>query len=357
MTALTHRQPMLPPPSTPTEIQLRHRITHAAAQHGFAAAGAAPAHPLPRWRQAQVHRWLSGGLAAGMDYLHRHLALRADPRALVPGVRTVLTFALPYDPAPAFAPTALRLARYALGSDYHDAVRSRLRALLADLGFDPDREGRICCDTAPVDERYWAWRSGLGTWLRSGLIAVPGCGTFAFLGEWLSTLTTKELLRRLPATAPDHSAPTPLAAPPAADSCLACGRCVASCPGGALTDGGLDARRCLSYLTIEHRGPLPPGTGRRMGRTLYGCDRCAEVCPHNAPLLSGHTAPPVVPELRPRPELLRRTAGEWQQLSPEAYRTLFRGSAVKRAKYDGILRNISALAEAEEAEAGAPPKC
>ena len=348
---------MLPPPPTPTEIQLRHRITHAAAQRGFVAAGAAPAEPLPQWRIAQVRRWTDSGRAAGMDYLQRHLALRADPRALVPGVRTVLSFALPYDPAPAFAPTALRLARYALGSDYHDVVRDRLRSLLADLGFDAAHEGRIFCDTAPVDERYWAWRCGLGAWLRSGMIAVPGCGTFVFLGEWFSPLSAEELLRRLPAEEPGEGTPVPAPARSVADSCLACGRCVEACPGGALTDGGLDARRCLSYLTIEHRGPLPPDTGRRMGQTLYGCDRCAEVCPHNAPLLSGHIAHPIPPELQPRPELLRRTPAEWQQLTPETYRALFRGSAVKRAKYDGITRNISALAEAREETPGASPKC
>lgn len=324
---------------------LRRRLRSLAAQHGFIACGAAVAEPVAPWRVRAVRRWLDEGRAAGMDYLHRHYAMRCDPRLLVPDVRTIVTVAMPYDATPAYGDGAMRLARYALGDDYHDVVRHSLREWLHAMGFDPQREGRVFCDTAPVDERYWAWRGGLGEWLRSGMISVSGHGTYVVLGEWFAPYDAAGLLRRLPPSA-DVPAEVP-AVPPAGDAggafvlpdaCLHCGRCVRSCPGGALGDGGLDARRCLSYLTIEHRGELPDGTGRRMGQMLYGCDRCAEVCPRNArPLPSA--AVPV--SLRPRASLLDRSLDRWRALTVEEYRLLFRKSAVKRAKYEGLMRNAA----------------
>ena len=270
-----------------------------------------------------------------MDYLLRHYALRCDPRLVEPTARTVVSVALPYDMKPSFAPDALRLSRYALGSDYHDVVKERLRRMVRLLGFDPACDGRICCDTAPVDERYWAWRTGVGQWLRSGLISVRGHGTCVVLGEWLAPFPMAE------AEAAADTVP-PL---PPAEECLRCGRCVAACPGGALGSGGLDARRCLSYLTIEHRGPLPdcdahtPARRAALSRCFYGCDRCAEVCPHNAHPLPAEAIPA---ELRPRPSLLCRSAQEWRAMTVETYRELFRGSAVKRAKYEGLMRNLEA---------------
>lgn len=294
-----------------------------------------PAVPVADWRRAAVRRWLDEGRAAGMDYLLRHYALRCDPRLVEPTARTVVSVALPYDMEPSFAPDALRLSRYALGSDYHDVVKERLRRMVRLLGFDPACDGRICCDTAPVDERYWAWRTGVGQWLRSGLISVRGHGTCVVLGEWLAPFPMAE------AEAAADTVP-PL---PPAEECLRCGRCVAACPGGALGSGGLDARRCLSYLTIEHRGPLPecdahtPACRAALSRCFYGCDRCAEVCPHNAHPLPAEAIPA---ELRPRPSLLYRSAQEWRAMTVETYRELFRGSAVKRAKYEGLMRNLEA---------------
>lgn len=331
-----------------TTDTLRRRLLASAAQFGFIACGVAAAAPIAPWRARTVRRWLDAGRAAGMDYLHRHYAMRCDPRLLVPEVRTIVTVAMPYDAAPPFADGAMRLARYALGDDYHDVVRDGLRRWLQAMGFDPQRDGRVFCDTAPVDERYWAWRSGMGRWLRSGMIAVPGHGTYVVLGEWFAPYDAAELLARLPDCDADFamnpseiavSVPDADAAFALPDACLQCGRCVDACPAGALGDGGFDARRCLSYLTIEHRGPLPDDVDSRMGRMIYGCDRCAEVCPHNAHPLPADVIPPA---LRPREKLLDRSLTDWRRLTVEDYRRLFRGSAVKRAKYEGLLRNIHA---------------
>ena len=292
-----------------------------------------PVAPVADWRQAAVRRWLDEGRAAGMSYLLRHYALRCDPRLVEPSARTVVSVALPYDMKPSFAPDALRLSRYALGSDYHDVVKNRLRQMVRLLGFDPACDGRICCDTAPVDERYWAWRTGVGRWLRSGLISVRGHGTCVVLGEWLAPFPMAEA---------EVAADTVPPLPPA-EECLRCGRCLAACPGGALGGGGLDARRCLSYLSIEHRGAFPdcdehtPARRAALSRCFYGCDRCAEVCPHNAHPLPADAIPE---ELRPRPALLCRSSQEWRAMTVETYRELFRGSAVKRAKYEGLMRNL-----------------
>lgn len=287
-----------------------------AARLGFSACGLAPAAPLPKERAAALHRWLAAGMHGEMSYLERHAALRLDPTLLVPGARTVVSVALNYYPAATPPEGGFRLARYALGLDYHDVMRRRLRALLTAIGAESD--GRPCCDTTPVDEHYWAVRCGLGWQGRNGQLIIPGAGSYFFLGELLLTL---------PADRYDE---------PSAPRCGTCSRCVKACPGGALNgDGTMDARRCLSYLTIEQRGPLPSGTGRLMGRCFYGCDRCSETCPWNR-----FARPTDVEAFAPRPGLLDMTDEAWLRLSPEEYRTLFKGSAVKRAKYEGLMRNI-----------------
>lgn len=298
------------------------RVKAEALRLGFSACGLSPAGPLRADHAARRLRWLREGRHAGMDYLARNLALRLDPRRLVPGARTVVSVALNYF-VPAAPAAGYTFARYARGLDYHDVVRDRLRRLLGALGLEEHRHGRVFCDTAPIDERYWAVRGGLGWQGRNGQLIVPGAGSYFFLGELVLTLPADRYDRPVPSR------------------CGTCRRCLDACPAGALLgDGQLDARRCLSYLTIEHRGALPPGTGELMGRCAYGCDRCAEVCPWNR-----LARPTGVAEFAPRPELLAMTDEAWRALTPEDYRRLFKGSAVKRAKYEGLMRNISALSD------------
>lgn len=309
-------------------------VKAAARRHGFDACGLAEAGPVDARRQAEVARWLADGRHASMDYLVRHAAMRADPRSVVPGARTVVSLALNYYPA--CRPQAFDFAAYAYGRDYHDVVRSRLRSLLAELASDaglaPDELGRGFCDTGPVDERYWAVCCGIGWWGRNAQLIIPGCGSYFFLAELILTI---------PADVYDRPVP---------DGCGSCRACLSACPTGALDPRhGLDARRCLSFLTIENRGPLPPGTGAAMGRCLYGCDRCQQACPHNR-----HAVPTTVPDFRPSDDFLAMTPKAWARLTPDDYRRLFRGSAVKRAKFDGLRRNIDAvLAVSEGGDASA----
>ena len=296
---------------------------------GFSACGLAPAEPVAPWRMEGMKQWLAEGKHGEMDYLARHSALRATPESVFEGARTVIAVALNYYPAAALSDEGYALARYAYGRDYHDVMREKLRLLLEALSLEEYEEARICCDTAPIDERYWAWRCGLGWQGRNALFIIPGRGTYHFLAE---------IVCRHTADAYDH----PLTAP-GSSPCAACRRCIDACPAGALSEQqGIDARRCLSYLTIEHRGPLPAEASRQMGSCIYGCDRCAEACPHNhAPL------PSTEPAFAPSEELRSMTAEHWKNITPDVYRRLFKGSAVKRAKYEGLLRNIRAVSEQE----------
>lgn len=289
---------------------------------GFAACGIAPAGRVAPWREAQLRKWLADGRQGAMRYMQEHLDLRLDPTLLVPGARSVVSVALNYCPMRLQPEGTYRFARYAYGRDYHDVMRQKLRSLAERLGL----QGRAFCDTAPLDEHYWAWRGGLGWLGRHTQLILPGAGSYFFLGELVLT-----------AEADAYDEPMP-------SRCGTCRACIQACPAGALSaDGGIDARRCLSYLTIEWRGPLPSGTAALMGHCVYGCDRCAEACPHNR--LARPTAEPA---LQPRPEFLNMTAAGWRALTPEDYRRIFKGSAVKRAKYEGLMRNIRAAAAADE---------
>lgn len=309
---------------TATLVLSAEEIKAEAKSLGFYACGLAPAGPVDTSHTAFLARWLNRGQHAGMDYMNRHTEMRTDPAQLLEGARTVVSLALGYYPARQLPPDRPQLAWYAYGQDYHDLMRRKLHTLLERLqARQPSGtlHGRCCCDTAPVLERYWAWRCGLGWTGRHTQLVIPRAGSAFFLGELL-----------LDQPADHYDTPQP-------SQCGECRRCLEACPTGALSDtDGLDARRCLSYLTIEHRGEIPAGAARKMSPYFYGCDRCLLACPHLR-----HAEPTQETALQPRPELLEMTAERWQQLTVDEYRALFKGSAVKRAKYEGLMRNIRAM--------------
>ena len=305
---------------------------------GFVACGLAKAEPVADSCARRFRRWLQLDYCAQMDYMRRNVEMRLQPQLLVPGVKTIVSLAMNFMPArhqPA-------ISLYAQGKDYHDVMRDRMRQLMADMQL----EGRVFVDTAPVLERYWAWRSGIGTITQGGFISVPGYGPTVFLGELFLT-----------AEADQYS---PLPAPPLGECVSLVGQGSFGGTGAlpqrgsgegasgaffcpALTPDGLDARRCISYHTIEHRGPLPDGL--RLTATFYGCDRCLRATPQFA-----EATPTAEPAFQPSEALLQMKPADWQALTVEQYRSLFKGSAVKRAKYDGLMRNIARWLEHKTAQ-------
>lgn len=257
--------------------------------------------------------WTAAGRHGDMSYLERYAEVRRDPRMLLPGARTVISIAFPYRPAGGYHHPLI--ADYALGVDYHEAVRLRLMRLAEYIAENFGAQSRPCVDTAPLPERYWALRAGTGLQGLSGQLIVPGAGTGVFLGELVTTL-------ELP---PDR---------PLEGDCGRCGACVRACPGGAIgADGSFDARRCLSYLTIEYREPLPPGT--LDGKVVYGCDICQRVCPHNR-----CEPPEPLPEFYPDPRLLVLDREAMLSLTKADWRKLVRHSAMKRVKLEKIKENL-----------------
>lgn len=256
-------------------------------------------------------RWLAEGYHGEMAYMERYSEVRNDPRLLFEGAQTVICCAFDYRQStghPLFAD-------YALGRDYHEVIRQRLTSAATEISARWGGETRICVDTAPIRERYWAAVSGLGFIGLNGQLIVDGIGSKVFLAEILWT----------EAVAPDR--------PEGRENCERCGACIKACPGKAL-DGrcGVDARRCLSYLTIEHRGELPDGL--TLNGRIYGCDVCQNVCPHNR-----RDATTNIVEFRPTPELQALTAEDIIKMEPHEFNRIFRHSAVKRTKLTGLRRN------------------
>ena len=304
---------------------------------GFFACGIARAEAVDDTNANHVRQWIDEGRQADMDYMCNHTDMRLDPRLLMKGVRSIVSVAMNYTPAQHIPPDQLQFAAYAYGEDYHDIVKKKLRQLALKFGFkelrmqdEPNKEDdevcfRVFCDSAPVLERYWATRSGLGWIGRNHQLIIPKAGSMFFLGELFLTI-------ELDYDEPMHS------------RCGNCHACIDACPTDAITkDGPLDANKCLSYQTIENRGGISKDIAEKMGNTVYGCDRCQQACPWNRFSIPNNT-----PELQPKPEFMAMTREKWMQLSEDDYRRLFKKSAVKRAKYEGLMRNIQAIADLSE---------
>lgn len=302
-------------------------IAELARELGFARAAIVPIEP-PR-RHELYASWLAAGHAGDMAYLASplHMAPRADLRALLASARALIVVALAYDradPVPAGRLVRGRIARYARGEDYHLVMRDRLVALADRLAAVVGRPvaSRPCVDSAPVLEREWAERGGLGFVAKNTMLIAPGAGSYVVLGELLVDV-------ELAATAPDVI-PKP--------RCGSCRSCLDACPTGAFVDAYvLDARRCISYLTIEHRGPIPRELRTSIGTWVFGCDVCQEVCPFNAGAGEPHD-----PLLTPRsvehalPDLVALAARGANQL-----RQFVRRTALRRVPRDVLLRNVA----------------
>ena len=286
---------------------------------GFSACGVAQATRVSQEEEASLRRWLDEGRYAEMHYMTHYLDKRLDPRLLMDGLRSIVSLAMNYAPRRRLATGEPQIAAYALGKDYHDVMKQRIHQLAAYVSelVGHELNYRAFVDSGPVLERYWAVQAGLGWIGKNQLLIIPKAGSEFFLGELFLDMELDY----------DH---------PMASHCGRCHRCVDQCPTHALADDqAFDAFRCLSYQTIENRGELSEDAKEKMGDFIYGCDRCQQACPWNR-----FAQPTTVPELEASDELLSMTRQQWEQLSVEDYQRLFKGSAVKRAKYTGLMRNI-----------------
>lgn len=295
---------------------LRPAIRELGKAHGFDAMGFARLGEVPTEQSDYYEKWLREGCAAGMKYLARNTAVRKDPtERILPGAKSVIIVAASYYPPEQQAPEAPQVAKYAYGPDYHELLTTRLAALGEEINARiAPHSYRPITDSVPFLERYWAWRAGLGFIGRNRCLIIPRMGSFVFLAELLTTLELE----------PDR--------PPGRPLCGSCRRCLDACPTGALTERGLDARRCVSYLTIEHHGEIPEELARHFGRRLYGCDSCQDVCPFNRRPTPSRLFTPSNP-------ILRLSREEISDLTLEDYHRIFDGSAARRAGYKWMCRN------------------
>lgn len=390
---------------------------------GAAALAIIDAGPVDSLTAERSRQWLREGNHATMAYLEKYEQIRNDPRLLLPGASSLIIVAFPYySPLPQ-RPDALRIARFARGDDYHEVVSRRLRLMADYIKQNFGGDTRVCVDTAPLRERYWALRANLGFIGRNCCLIIPGIGSYCFIGVIVTTAKFQQgriniipssnspapsdpleyanptdssassnpsefadssecsdssefadnsdssMAAKLPAFSDssestefadssecsDSSASSkskefteltnPLSPSQAAlimdkarNACVDCGRCIASCPNDALPPAGyqIDARRCIAYLTIEHKGDFPEGVN--LHGSFYGCDRCQDACPYNAKPLNTD-----IPELLPRPSILSLTPEQMDSMDQQEFSRFFRHSAMKRAKLVGLLRNLHAL--------------
>jgi epoxyqueuosine reductase len=305
-------------------------IKRKALELGFDACGIAPASDHPELRF--FSEWVSRGYAASMAYLERSADRRADVRRVMPSVQTVIVTATVYNTDQPYSiesadPDRALIARYAWGDDYHDVVGRRLEALVAWMRAESDApfEARAYVDTGPVQERVYAQYAGLGWIGKNACLISPTLGSWTFLGEILCSLPLE-------------------VDPPALDQCATCSLCLEACPTDALREPGvLDSNRCLSYLTIEHRGDLPDAMRTRLGAHVYGCDICQEVCPWNAQAPTSADA-----AWQPRAAWLRPSLSGLATMPDDTLQAALRGSPMKRAKAAGLRRNVSAVLAARQ---------
>lgn len=274
----------------------------------------------------RLEDWLNKNRNGEMQWMENHFEKRIDPTKLVPGSKSVVSVAMNYfngqNRQPADSP---KISKYAYGRDYHKVLKKRLKQLFQFINEEiGEVEGRFFVDSAPVMDKAWAKRSGLGWQGKNTNLISPKVGSFFFLGELIIDLELEY----------DGEIK---------DFCGSCTRCLDVCPTGALNPDRpyeIEANRCISYYTIELKGSLPDGLNDQFENWMFGCDICQDVCPWNR-----KSIPHDEPDFNPKSDLLQMTAADWQNLTKDVFDDIFAGSPVKRTGFDGLKRNIQYVAE------------
>ncbi len=269
----------------------------------------------------KLESWLKNDFHGKMTYMENHFDKRLDPRLLVDGARTIISLSYNYYPEKQQDNSSYKIAKYAYGYDYHHVIKAKLKGLLLFIQDNiGEVGGRAFVDSAPVMERSWAEKSGVGWIGKNSLILQKQQGSFFFLAELVLDI---ELLPDTPVT----------------NHCGSCTKCIDACPTEAiLPNNTIDASKCISYLTIELKDNIPTGFKNKMENWMFGCDICQDVCPWNS-----FSVPHNEPLFAPKSALLTMTKTDWEEVTQETFAKVFQKSAVKRTKYAGLQRNISFL--------------
>ncbi len=290
-----------------------------AADMGFDHCGIAKAHRLEEDAR-RLENWLNKGMHGTMQYMEDHFDLRIDPSKLVPGARSVITLLFNYFPAQQQPPGVPKISKYALGNDYHEVIRTKLKLFLQKIKDQVGEiSGRGFVDSAPVLERSWAQNAGIGWVGKNGNLISKQGGSFFFIATLITDL---EL---------EYDAPF------IKDHCGTCTKCIDACPTEAiLPDKVVDGSKCISYFTIELKEALIPGSMKgKFDNWMFGCDVCQDVCPWNRFAKPTHEL-----NFTPLPQVLHFTKNDWEELTEESFKAIFRNSPLRRSKYQGIKRNL-----------------
>ena len=297
------------------------KIKLAAQKLGFLSCGISKADFLED-EAPRLEQWLSQGHNGSMNYMERNFDKRLDPRILVPGAKSIVSLLLNYHTdQKQIDPEAPKISSYAYGVDYHSVIKNKLKKMMKIIHREiGEVNGRVFVDSAPVMDKAWAAKSGLGWVGKNTNLISKKVGSFFFIAELILDLELEYDL-------------------PVADHCGSCTACIDACPTEALIKPyQIDGSKCISYLTIELKESIPSEFQGKMDNWAFGCDVCQTICPwnrfskqHNEPLFN------------PKPELLSMTKKDWEEITQETFNKVFKNSAVKRTKYSGLTRNIRFL--------------
>ena len=268
----------------------------------------------------KLEQWLHKGFHGGMKYMENYFDLRIDPTKLMPGAKSVITLLLNYFPSVNQLHNSPKISKYAFGKDYHEVIKQKLNELIGLMKLNiGDIHGRGFVDSAPVLERTWAQKSGLGWVGKNGNLINKKSGSFFFI----ATLIVDIELEYDDAFVNDY--------------CGTCTKCIDACPTEAILDDKIiDGSKCISYFTIELKDALIPGAMKnKFDNWMFGCDVCQDVCPWNR-----FSKPTNEIEFKPIPEILNFTTSDWEEITEESFKNIFQNSPLKRAKYNGIKRNL-----------------
>ena len=300
----------------PIEISNTKKIKQKAFALGFSAIGISKVDFLEK-ESNQLKEWLENGFHGEMKYMENNFEKRTDPRKLVEGAKSVISVLLNYYPKEKQVENTYKISKYAYGKDYHIVVKDKLKNLLEFIQTEiEDVNGRVFVDSAPVMDKVWAAKSGLGWIGKNTNLISKEYGSFVLIGELIIDLELEY----------DDSVK---------DYCGSCTKCIQACPTNALSPYKIDARKCISYLTIEKKGEIPEKFKGKWNNWIFGCDICQDVCPWNSKANYHDESQFKITE-----ELKNLTKEDWQSLDKERFKKLFRNSAIERTKFEGLKRNI-----------------